>query len=85
MIVGSQSAEVLKVGQATPYVWKVDVRLPVDLGPSASAGAVLISLSETNLQDGFYIPAGPLNWSFSYGLAGDVIPSPSPLVVWVRP
>ena len=85
MIVGSQSAEVLKVGQATPYVWKVDVRLPVDLGPSASAGAALISLSETNLQDGFYIPAGPLNWSFSYGLAGDVIPSPSPLVVWVRP
>ncbi len=84
-MVGSQSAEVLKVVPATPYVWKIDVRLPVDLGASASGGAALISIAETNLQHGFYIPAGPLNQSFNGGLAGAVNPSPSQLVVWVRP
>jgi hypothetical protein len=86
VICGYQSAEVLKVVQTTPYVWRVDVRLPVDIEPFGSIGAALISLSETNLQDGIYIPAGPLAWSStSYGLAGDVVPSPSQIVVWVHP
>jgi uncharacterized protein (TIGR03437 family) len=85
VICGYQSAEVLKVVQTTPYVWRVDVRLPVDIEPFGSSGAALISLSETNLQDGIYIPAGPLNWSTQYGLGGDVIPSPIQIVVWVHP
>jgi hypothetical protein len=42
----------------------------------------LISLSETNLQEGIHIPAGPLT---SYALGGDVIPSPSQIAVWVQP
>jgi len=85
VICGYQSAEVLKVVQMTPYVWRVDVRLPVDIEPFGSSGAALFSLSETNLEDGIYIPAGPLNWSYQYGLGGDVIPSPSQIVVWVQP
>ena len=59
-----QSAEVVKVSQLTPYVWKVDVRLPVGVEPFASFGAALIALSETNLQNGVYIPAGPLAWNY---------------------
>jgi uncharacterized protein (TIGR03437 family) len=86
VISGSQSAEVLKVVQTTPYVWRVDVRLPVDQ-PFASVGASLISLDETNLQDGIYIPAGPLAWSGAgaFGFRSDFVPIPSQIVVWVQP
>jgi uncharacterized protein (TIGR03437 family) len=86
VISGYQSAEVLKVVQTTPYVWRVDVRLPLDQ-PFASSGAALISLNETNLQYGIYIPAGPLAWSdaSAFGLRSDFIPIPSQIVVWVEP